>query len=544
MKEGRDALKQAYIDSGKMQDPSKKVHLDDAIDFIGECLDMCPEFERHEREYQNALADFEKGIFCPNEPEFQAYYILSHLWQNEIVTSAELQLRPEVYSHPYVQLAIELQQLSQCGTDRHTQGFAGSMNLYSRGALRAMHKSYYNLAPYFPLSSIVRILGFDDADDAISTLDYYGIKCDERNGELVAMIGKQPGKEGVKKQSFDAVPASKGPEARPMERTNVVPEKLIPEIPPVKATEHFREISLPLPSNAASVHAKEKTSFSVPFQFTPSQLIPKPIMPIIDDTPRFKDVTLTRDTERGAKLPEVQFSSVVAMPTPQSMDNMPAERVSKSAIVNFRIPAPLQPREPLKLDINPIVHQSTVKDVSSKTPTPVTPRTSDLLRNSEDIFNFMLDEFVISISQSVLFEDASIRMISDTLADAVVDDVVVDVCYEVMEDAFQEHQEMEDMAISHFSFNATRKYFHVWFAAARQKAAGKQKEIEKKQERAVRFYLAALGASIGRDCSPHQPAHGGILKRGDWGIEPMSSFENRLLQSLLEVTSNRRYVIQ
>jgi hypothetical protein len=43
-----------------MSDPNVKVSLEDAITFVGECLDMCPEFERHEREYQKNLADMEK----------------------------------------------------------------------------------------------------------------------------------------------------------------------------------------------------------------------------------------------------------------------------------------------------------------------------------------------------------------------------------------------------------------------------------------------------------------------------------------------------
>ncbi|KAI8850849.1 SAC3/GANP/Nin1/mts3/eIF-3 p25 family-domain-containing protein [Chytridium lagenaria] len=332
-----------------MQDSETKVHLDDAIDFVGECLDMCPEFERHEREYQNALADFEKipgtnkvdhsravkryrrsaagdpepmpcdvrppyilvrtldylfhnvlrehglegsyafvrdrarsirtdftlqnyrkmeavecheriaryhiicafkfcnhatislqqeqeqmrktlqslreyykdlavqGIFSPNEPEFQAYYILSHMWQSEIVTNAEVQLRPEVFSHPQVQLAIELQQLAQCGSDKRKTEMSGTMNFFSRffrliesqstsyliacllhqefvpirrAALRVMHlKSHYSLGPY-PIADLIQPLGLDDEEDVRYNLEYYGIDCEEIDGILVAAIGK------------------------------------------------------------------------------------------------------------------------------------------------------------------------------------------------------------------------------------------------------------------------------------------------------------------------------------------------------------------
>ncbi|RKO86318.1 SAC3/GANP/Nin1/mts3/eIF-3 p25 family-domain-containing protein [Blyttiomyces helicus] len=41
-------------------DPSKRYNLADAITVVGTCEDMCPEYERHEREYANDLMDFEK----------------------------------------------------------------------------------------------------------------------------------------------------------------------------------------------------------------------------------------------------------------------------------------------------------------------------------------------------------------------------------------------------------------------------------------------------------------------------------------------------
>ncbi|KAI9096495.1 SAC3/GANP/Nin1/mts3/eIF-3 p25 family-domain-containing protein [Phlyctochytrium arcticum] len=49
-----------YIAEGKMDDPDKQYRLEDARDFVGECQEMCPEYERHEREYQKGLMDFEK----------------------------------------------------------------------------------------------------------------------------------------------------------------------------------------------------------------------------------------------------------------------------------------------------------------------------------------------------------------------------------------------------------------------------------------------------------------------------------------------------
>ncbi|KND03783.1 uncharacterized protein SPPG_01240 [Spizellomyces punctatus DAOM BR117] len=60
MKKLRPALMKKYIAEGKMDDPNKKYRLEDARDFVGECEDMCPEYERHEREYQKGLMEFEK----------------------------------------------------------------------------------------------------------------------------------------------------------------------------------------------------------------------------------------------------------------------------------------------------------------------------------------------------------------------------------------------------------------------------------------------------------------------------------------------------
>ncbi|KAF9969881.1 hypothetical protein BGZ73_007569 [Actinomortierella ambigua] len=60
LKEKRVIEREQAIRSGAIPDPNKPRRLEDAIQFIGTCLDMCPEFERHEREYQQSLEKFEK----------------------------------------------------------------------------------------------------------------------------------------------------------------------------------------------------------------------------------------------------------------------------------------------------------------------------------------------------------------------------------------------------------------------------------------------------------------------------------------------------
>lgn len=59
MKDGRDALAKMYIAQKKMADPTAKYNLGEEPQFTAECIDMCPVFERHEREFQNGLIRFE-----------------------------------------------------------------------------------------------------------------------------------------------------------------------------------------------------------------------------------------------------------------------------------------------------------------------------------------------------------------------------------------------------------------------------------------------------------------------------------------------------
>jgi hypothetical protein len=53
-KERRDA-----IASGLIPDPLKPRKLDEAITFQASCMEMCPEFEREEREYQKNVDRWE-----------------------------------------------------------------------------------------------------------------------------------------------------------------------------------------------------------------------------------------------------------------------------------------------------------------------------------------------------------------------------------------------------------------------------------------------------------------------------------------------------
>jgi hypothetical protein len=52
--------RKAAIRDGLIADPNKRTTLEDAINFRGTCKDMCPEFEREEREYKKNVHPLEQ----------------------------------------------------------------------------------------------------------------------------------------------------------------------------------------------------------------------------------------------------------------------------------------------------------------------------------------------------------------------------------------------------------------------------------------------------------------------------------------------------
>ena len=53
MKQQRDGARLEYIRQGVLPDPDKAQDLSAAKSLLGTCMEMCPEFEREEREFQN-----------------------------------------------------------------------------------------------------------------------------------------------------------------------------------------------------------------------------------------------------------------------------------------------------------------------------------------------------------------------------------------------------------------------------------------------------------------------------------------------------------
>ena len=59
MKDKREDLRLEYVKKGLVNDRNEQLDLKDAIIFRGDCLDMCPEYERHMREYMRKLHIYE-----------------------------------------------------------------------------------------------------------------------------------------------------------------------------------------------------------------------------------------------------------------------------------------------------------------------------------------------------------------------------------------------------------------------------------------------------------------------------------------------------
>ena len=59
LKVKREAERKVAVAKGLIDDPDKPRSLSEAIRFVGTCPDMCPEFEMHQREYQNNVEKWE-----------------------------------------------------------------------------------------------------------------------------------------------------------------------------------------------------------------------------------------------------------------------------------------------------------------------------------------------------------------------------------------------------------------------------------------------------------------------------------------------------
>ncbi|KAG0262132.1 hypothetical protein BGZ95_004081 [Linnemannia exigua] len=143
-----------------------------------------------------------EGVPCPNEAEFRAYHILSHLRDPDMIRQAQ-QLPFHIFQNPYIQVAAEIHALTRRNNDverrakvqseaspnffsRFFKLVAGSSTTYlmaclletnfveiRKGALKTLNKCYLDRHNGFPVEDLVTILGFDDAEECIATCEEY-----------------------------------------------------------------------------------------------------------------------------------------------------------------------------------------------------------------------------------------------------------------------------------------------------------------------------------------------------------------------------------
>ncbi|KAK3820498.1 MAG: SAC3/GANP/Nin1/mts3/eIF-3 p25 family-domain-containing protein, partial [Linnemannia gamsii] len=145
-----------------------------------------------------------EGVPCPNEAEFRAYHILSHLRDPDMIRQAQ-QLPFHIFQNPYIQVAAEIHALTRRNNDverRAKVQSEASPNFFSRffklvagpsttylmaclletnfveirkGALKTLNKCYLDRHNGFPVEDLVTILGFDGAEECIANCEEYDL---------------------------------------------------------------------------------------------------------------------------------------------------------------------------------------------------------------------------------------------------------------------------------------------------------------------------------------------------------------------------------
>ncbi|ORX54691.1 hypothetical protein BCR36DRAFT_321909 [Piromyces finnis] len=146
----------------------------------------------------------ENNISYPNEAEFRAYYIISHIFDNEIIRKAESYPK-EILFHPYVQLALEFQFLTDEGIySRLFKKIFSTDTPYLMGCLMEIHfntirkkaliamnsaiKFKDNRLPPYPAEKLKNLLGFDTIDDLLDVLYHYGIEVESNTDNYYGII--------------------------------------------------------------------------------------------------------------------------------------------------------------------------------------------------------------------------------------------------------------------------------------------------------------------------------------------------------------------
>ncbi|RLV96093.1 Nuclear mRNA export protein SAC3 [Spathaspora sp. JA1] len=177
------------------------------------------------------------GGTCPNEAEFRAYHLLSHIRDPEL--EREIQNLPnEIYNDYQVQLALQLRNLISQNNivERGVANTVGGLNLYVKFfrmvvhsdivpflmsclletqfneirfyVLKSMTRSYHSKGKPYSAQGLCDVLCFDNVEQVVKFVNYYDIDViQESNGQyMVDLFNKEKLEVKYKLNSFLAKP--------------------------------------------------------------------------------------------------------------------------------------------------------------------------------------------------------------------------------------------------------------------------------------------------------------------------------------------------
>ncbi|KAI8850848.1 hypothetical protein BC829DRAFT_143727 [Chytridium lagenaria] len=166
-----------------------------------------------------------------------------------------------------------------------------------------------------------------------------------------------------------------------------------------------------------------------------------------------------------------------------------------------------------------------------------------------DLVTELVEEEVVSVVLSFLFEDNYARVFAERLEEETLYELCEELVKEVFTEIRQERKQEVLAAARHDAMTHQSRFFRRWLENAVRKAKVKQRELEKRQEKAVRYYLSVLGSDFASyHHSPATPrnmsrilgkdAITGFVDNG-WGTGALTDFEGLLLQNIQE--GSQRY---
>ncbi|KAI9031515.1 SAC3/GANP/Nin1/mts3/eIF-3 p25 family-domain-containing protein [Phycomyces nitens] len=189
-------------------------------------------------EFYDDLRD--EGIETPNEAEFRAYYIITHLRDNDITRQA-MALPPHIFLNFHVKRALQFYGLAQRNNEiqesssrrNKPANIEACQNFYSKffklvaapdtpflmscllewhfpevrkGALKAMNKVYMKLHPGVEAEYVRQVLAYDTMKQLIEEVELYGLQVDMSLGQPTILFGQKY--HGNSKAFFFAEPLS------------------------------------------------------------------------------------------------------------------------------------------------------------------------------------------------------------------------------------------------------------------------------------------------------------------------------------------------